>query len=289
MTIKNKLLIAAGLAGSVALGHQAASANDTQQHTIKSGETLSAIANMYNTSVDEIAKANNISNVDQIYTGENLIIGQANTSSASTDSTSVQTTNAANADGSYTVQSGDNLWTLASRFNTTVSNLASWNNIQNVDQLTVGQVLKTSADDQSTQTAATTTDTQSQTDTQSEAQATSASTTAQVTDTAATTQDTSAATVVSTSATVSNQSTTADSTDEQSALQAIIMLESGGNVNATNGIYYGIGQLSPSLRARYGGNTADYQDQLQAMKSYIADRYGSAVAALAHHRQYNWY
>lgn len=287
MTIKNKLLVAAGLAGSVALGHQAASANDTQQHTIKSGETLTAIANMYNTSVDEIAKNNNISNVDQIYTGENLIIGQATSTTDSSDTSSTQTTTST--DGSYTVQSGDNLWTLATRFNTTVSDLASWNNIQNADQLTVGQVLKTSAStDATTQTTTTTTvDSQSQTDTQSEA--TPESTTVQTTDTSATTQDTSSATVVNTSATVSNQSTTSDSTDEQSALEAIIMLESGGNVNATNGIYYGIGQLSPSLRARYGGNTADYQDQLQAMKSYIADRYGSAVAALAHHRQYNWY
>ncbi|WP_047974814.1 hypothetical protein, partial [Fructobacillus sp. EFB-N1] len=76
---------------------------------------------------------------------------------------------------------------------------------------------------------------------------------------------------------------------EQQALQTIIMKESGGNVNATNGIYFGIGQLSPTLRARYGGNSTDYQDQLQAMKAYIAARYGTAQAALAHHLQYGWY
>jgi len=69
----------------------------------------------------------------------------------------------------------------------------------------------------------------------------------------------------------------------------LINRESSGNVNATNGQYYGIGQLSPQARATYGGNSTDYNDQLKAMKSYIAARYGTAENAWAHSNAYGWY
>ncbi|MDD9138120.1 LysM peptidoglycan-binding domain-containing protein [Fructobacillus sp. CRL 2054] len=287
MTIKNKLLVAAGLAGSVALGHHAASANSAKQHTIRSGETLTSIAKDYNVSVDQLAKENNIKNVHQIYTGENLVIDQTDS-----DNSNQTTTDSNDNTGSYTVQSGDNLWTLAQRFNTTVDNLASLNNIQDASKLSVGQVLKTTGTAAATQNTQTNTDSQSQAD--SQAQADSATAQSQADSQAQASQAAAAqaqaqAASASSSATVVNTSTASTDSSEEAALQAIINKESGGNVNATNGIYYGIGQLSPSLRARYGGNTADYQDQLQAMKAYIADRYGSAQAALAHHNQYNWY
>lgn len=287
MTIKNKLLVAAGLAGSVALGHHAASANSAKQHTIRSGETLTSIAKDYNVSVDQLAKENNIKNVHQIYTGENLVIDQTDS-----DNSNQTTTDSNDNTGSYTVQSGDNLWTLAQRFNTTVDNLASLNNIQDASKLSVGQVLKTTGTAAATQNTQTNTDSQSQAD--SQAQADSATAQSQADSQAQASQAAAAqaqaqAASASSSATVVNTSTASTDSSEEAALQAIINKESGGNVNATNGIYYGIGQLSPSLRARYGGNTADYQDQLQAMKAYIADRYGTAQNALAHHNQYNWY
>lgn len=76
---------------------------------------------------------------------------------------------------------------------------------------------------------------------------------------------------------------------ESDALNALIARESGGNTNATNGQFYGIGQLSPQARARYGGNSSDYNDQLNAMKSYINDRYGSAENAWAHSQATGWY
>ena len=41
-------------------------------HKIKSGETLTSIAGMYNTTVDEIAKANGIQNKNLIYAGDTL-------------------------------------------------------------------------------------------------------------------------------------------------------------------------------------------------------------------------
>lgn len=76
---------------------------------------------------------------------------------------------------------------------------------------------------------------------------------------------------------------------ESAALNSLIARESGGNTNATNGQFYGIGQLSPQARAQYGGNSSDYNDQLNAMKAYINDRYGSAENAWAHSQATGWY
>lgn len=76
------------------------------------------------------------------------------------------------------------------------------------------------------------------------------------------------------------------------ALSELIHRESSGNPAAQNGQYYGIGQLSPSNYAKYAAGQ-DYQNnydvQLQAMKAYIAERYGSVENALAHHNANGWY
>ncbi|MDI6833716.1 MAG: LysM peptidoglycan-binding domain-containing protein, partial [Bacteroidales bacterium] len=53
---------------------QTSSKTDTQQiHVVKSGETLSSIANKYNTTVDAIKKANNLKST-KIYVGQKLKI-----------------------------------------------------------------------------------------------------------------------------------------------------------------------------------------------------------------------
>jgi LysM repeat protein len=75
------------------------------------------------------------------------------------------------------------------------------------------------------------------------------------------------------------------STSEKNALAQIIRRESGGNPYAHNprSGTYGIGQLSPANIRKYGGS------DINAVMRYIADRYGSAVAALHHHNTYGWY
>ena len=50
-------------------------------YNVKSGDTLSAIAKQYGTTVDAIAKANNISNVNLIKVGQSLSIGSPTTAS----------------------------------------------------------------------------------------------------------------------------------------------------------------------------------------------------------------
>lgn len=55
-------------------------------YTVKKGDTLSAIASKYKTTVSAIAKKNNISNVNLIYVGQKLLISGTTSSSSNTGS-----------------------------------------------------------------------------------------------------------------------------------------------------------------------------------------------------------
>ncbi|KAA8370002.1 LysM peptidoglycan-binding domain-containing protein [Leuconostoc mesenteroides] len=181
----------------------------------------------------------------------------------------------------YVVQSGDTLNKISAKYNVSVDKIAAQNNISNVNWIVTGQHLSFATDDTtSTQTASTTT---AAADTSSTTQA--ASTTSSTDNTASTSTQTASTTTAATSSTTTSSS----SSSETAALNALIARESSGNVNATNGQYYGLGQLSAQARSIYGGNTADYNDQLNAMKAYIAACYGTAVNALAHSNSTGWY
>ncbi|MGY3743112.1 LysM peptidoglycan-binding domain-containing protein [Leuconostoc inhae] len=171
-----------------------------------------------------------------------------------------------NTSADYVVKSGDTLNKISKEFNVAVAQIAANNNISNIDVIVVGQHLtfaeKTSVSAQVQQPATTVV---------SQVQQSTTTVTTQVQQPAA--QPAAATSNVSSSA----------------ALDSLIARESSGNVNATNGQYYGIGQLSPQARAMYGGNSTDYNDQLNAMKSYISARYGTAENAWAHSQATGWY
>ena len=99
----------------------------TQTYTIKSGDTLSSIASKYGTTYQELARINGISNPNKIYPGQVLKIG-GGSSISSTEY--------------YMVKSGDTLSAIAKKYGTTVNQLASWNNIANVNKIYVGQKLR---------------------------------------------------------------------------------------------------------------------------------------------------
>ena len=74
----------------------------------------------------------------------------------------------------------------------------------------------------------------------------------------------------------------------------IIMKESGGDPTADNptSTAFGLGQLLLDLRRRYLGANYDTIDcglQLQAFRSYVRDRYGTAEAARAFWLRNGWY
>ncbi|MFT8608315.1 LysM peptidoglycan-binding domain-containing protein, partial [Liquorilactobacillus nagelii] len=119
----------------------------TGTYTVKSGDTLSGIASSHSTTVSNLVSLNSISNPNVIYVGQVLKLS-ANSTSTSSNKTSSSSTTAAS--GTYTVKSGDSLSGIASSHGTTVSSLASLNNISNTNLIYVGQVLKLSANSTST-------------------------------------------------------------------------------------------------------------------------------------------
>lgn len=98
-------------------------AND--YYIVKKGDNLYSIARKYNTTVDAIKKLNNLTN-------NNLSIGQRLTIKA------IPTTDDSNT--YYIVKKGDNLYSIARKYNTTVDEIKRLNNLTN-NNLSIGQKL----------------------------------------------------------------------------------------------------------------------------------------------------
>ena len=96
-------------------------------YTVKSGDSLYAIARNFNTTVDEIKRLNNLT-TNNLSLGQKLII--PNTSNA----------NQNNDNNIYTVKSGDSLYAIARNFNTTVDEIKRLNNLT-TNNLSLGQKL----------------------------------------------------------------------------------------------------------------------------------------------------
>ena len=112
---------------------------NTHNYTVKSGDTLSAIASKYGMTTNALATLNGISNPNLIYPGQTLRV--ADSGKGSTVSQKATTTTTA---GTYTVRYGDTLSAIASRYGTSTSTLASINGISNPNWIYPGQVLKLS-------------------------------------------------------------------------------------------------------------------------------------------------
>lgn len=99
--------------------------NSSNEYIVKKGDSLWSISRMYNITVDELKKLNNLST--------NLLqIGQV-LKLPSTDQSSLNNL--------YTVKKGDSLWSISRMFGVTVSELKSVNNLSS-NLLSIGQVLR---------------------------------------------------------------------------------------------------------------------------------------------------
>lgn len=96
-------------------------------YTVRAGDTLSGIASKYGTTYQHLAQINGISNPNLIYAGQVIKIDG--------DSTPTQAVY-------YTVQSGDTLSGIASRYGTTWQNLQAMNGISNPNLIYPGQRLR---------------------------------------------------------------------------------------------------------------------------------------------------
>ena len=122
---KTMLATAAGVAALVG-GHAAASADTVE---VKAGDTLSGIAQANNTTTDELAKVNNISDHNLIIAGQTLTVADTKPAAISADGTT------------YTVQAGDSLSKVAEHTGVNVATLKALNGLSSADLIVTGQDL----------------------------------------------------------------------------------------------------------------------------------------------------
>jgi LysM repeat protein len=115
-------------------------------HVVKSGESLGLIAGKYKCSVDNIKQWNSLKSTT-IQVGQKLKVtpgasAQTTASRNGASQTSKSTTGSNQKYSIYTIQSGDNLWDIANKFDVTVAQLKNLNNLKNSSRLKPGQKLK---------------------------------------------------------------------------------------------------------------------------------------------------
>jgi len=101
------------------------SVKEPNTHTVSKGESLYSIANKYGTTVNELKKLNNL-------TSNTLSIGQVLKLPGTTEESTINT---------YTVKSGDTLYSIANKYNLSVNELKNLNNLSS-NTLSIGQTLK---------------------------------------------------------------------------------------------------------------------------------------------------
>ncbi|WP_419146367.1 LysM peptidoglycan-binding domain-containing protein [Lentilactobacillus senioris] len=128
--IKKSLVTLSVIAGFLGLGSLAASA-DT--YTVQSGDTVANIAASHNDTVNGIASRNNLSNVNLIFVGQQLEVGQ-NTTSNNTQAaatTTATTTQAQSTPVASTTNATTSYNTAAQNTNTASANTANTSSSSN--------------------------------------------------------------------------------------------------------------------------------------------------------------
>lgn len=103
-------------------------------YTVKSGDALYNIAKSHGMSVDQLKAVNGLKN-NRINIGDRLKVYKEDTKSKTVTNNSINNTK------TYTVKSGDSLWSISRKLNLTIDQIKKWNNLKS-NSLKPGQVLK---------------------------------------------------------------------------------------------------------------------------------------------------
>jgi len=107
-------------------------------HKVKRGDTIGHIAESYRVSSRKIMSWNNIKSKQHIYPGQKLNIWVKNNNSSKSIT---QKSSNKGKKVTYTVKRGDTIGHIADDYNTTVSNIRSWNNMKRSSYIKPGQKL----------------------------------------------------------------------------------------------------------------------------------------------------
>jgi len=101
----------------------------TEAYVVQKGDTLSSIARMFHTTVDELKRINNLS-TDTLYIGQKIFVNDLDVIPTQENQQIL-----------YVVEEGDSLWSIAKRYRTTTTELKRINHLVN-DHLRIGQSLQ---------------------------------------------------------------------------------------------------------------------------------------------------
>ncbi len=134
----------------------AVSTSGSQTYTVASGDSVWSIANKHGISMDQLRSLNNIKN-DFVYPGQTLNVNGSTQSTSTTSTVSIvnRNTSATTSGNTYTVVSGDSVWSIANKHGISMDQFRSLNNIKN-DFVYPGQKVVVSGGS-STNTSSTTT------------------------------------------------------------------------------------------------------------------------------------
>lgn len=143
-----KLLVGLSLTAAMGLSLTTVYAG-TLQYRVHSGDSLYSIARQYHTSVSTLENWNHLHS-DLIHPGQVLVVGQTSTDgtkalpSAEKSASTIHTTSyhaTSQSSQSYTVQSGDSLWSISRKFGVTVRDIELWNGLSSSSVIHAGQHL----------------------------------------------------------------------------------------------------------------------------------------------------
>lgn len=119
------------ISAPVVEGESASTTINSSIHIVKQGETLTAIAGVYNTTVEKLVELNDIKNKNLIITGQVIKVAS--------EGDIVE----------HIVQRGDTLTALAEKYGTTIDELVKLNDIEDKNLIIIGQKLMIPANDES--------------------------------------------------------------------------------------------------------------------------------------------
>ena len=133
---------AGGESSDTSSGSEPAQPTAPSEYIVQPGDTMFTIASRYNISVEALAAANNITNVNSLSIGDTLTIPGEGTVVGGGQSGQTNEPAPSGQEQIHTVQAGENLYRIGLQYGFTVAELATYNNLANPNSLAVGQQIR---------------------------------------------------------------------------------------------------------------------------------------------------